>query len=462
MNNTDYISPFSNRYGSESMRYVFSNQFKHSTWRKLWVLLAQVEKDLGLNITTEQIVEMTDNINNIDFERVAAIEQQTQHDVMAHILAFGEQCPKAKPIIHLGATSCYVTDNTDVIQQKIALTIVKQKLLEVIDGLLTFADKYADTPTMAYTHYQVAQPTTVGKRASMWLQDLMMDLEQLNFQLEHLKPLGCKGATGTAASFMELFEQDQQKVLDLEYKIVQNLGFKEAYPISGQTYTRKQDFNVMQVLSDIAQSASKFAIDVRLLSNLGEIQEPHSSTQVGSSAMPHKSNPIKCEKITSLARFVVCTTQNTANTASVQWLERTLDDSANRRICISEAFLATDEILSTYKKVVTGLDVDEKTIQKHLENELPSLIMESILMAGVTHGGDRQELHELLRKYTHNMLPLSYPLVYLKSAVENEPKFNLTHDEIESLFQLRNLTGLAEQQTKNYINYVKMKVKNEQ
>lgn len=442
-----YTSPFSNRYGSDTMRRIFDDRYKFVTWRKLWVALARAEQDLGLNITDEQINEMGANVNNIPFHEAREYEKETKHDVMAHILAFGDQCPAAKPIIHLGATSCYVTDNTDVILQARALLLVRQRLIEVLMVLIRFARQYDDVVTVGYTHYQAAQPTTVGKRACMWIQDLIMDLDEVSRQLGNLKFLGCKGATGTAASFLELFDGNEEKVEQLEQKIAEAMGFDNVFPISGQTYTRKQDFNVIQCLAGIAQSASKFANDIRLLSNLGEVVEARGANQVGSSAMPYKANPINCERINSLGRLVISHLQSCATTTATQWMERTLDDSANRRIIIPESFIAIDEILITYTAVINRLYVNRSTIRRHVLEHEYLFLTEPILMHAVKHGGDRQELHGKIRKLID-----SVDSTELWERVVSDPDFHLTEDDLSAM---RNkLSGLAVHQTRRYLDSI--------
>lgn len=442
-------SPFDQRYGSSTMRSIFSDAHKYATWRKLWVALAEAEKSLGLHITDDQIKEMTDNICNIDFDRAAEYERQTHHDVMAHILTFGDQCPTAKPIIHLGATSCFVTDNTDFIQQCCALVLTRYRLVDVINILSKVAYKYKEVPTVGYTHYQKAQPTTIGKRMCMWIQDLVMDLDELDHQLESIKMLGCKGATGTAASFLELFDGDTEKVIELERKIASSVGLVEVYDISGQTYTRKQDFRVLQVLSGIAQSASKFANDMRLLSNLGEITERYSEDQVGSSAMPYKVNPLNCERINSLSRLVICNLQNTAMTAATQWMERTLDDSANRRVVIPETFMAIDEVLTTYKKIAENMVIHTGVIEEHYTTSLPLFITEPLLMLLVKRGGDRQRLHGEIQKIlrTHGDDEIRTELVH---------HFDVTAKELACLE--KRLTGLAVVQTEQFLKEIKEKL----
>ena len=365
-----YENPLCGRYASDEMKHLFSDDVKFSTWRKLWIALAEAEKELGLNITDEQIAQMKEHIHDIDYESAAAHEREVRHDVMAHVHTFGEAAPLAKPIIHLGATSCYVGDNTDVIRMRDGLLLIRKLLISAIAALADFAEKHKDLPTLAYTHFQAAQPTTVGKRATLWLNDLMLDLQQLEFQLENLKLLGCKGTTGTQASFMELFDGDEEKCRALDQKIADKMGFASCVPVSGQTYSRKVDFQVLAVLSGIAQSATKFSNDIRLLSHEKEVDEPFETKQIGSSAMAYKRNPMRSERICSLARYVICDLQNAAMTTTGQWFERTLDDSANKRLSVPEAFLATDAILSLYINVISGMRVYPEVIRKHLNEEL--------------------------------------------------------------------------------------------
>ena len=389
-----YENPLCKRYAGREMQEIFSDDRKFSTWRRLWLALAESEQQLGLDITDEQLDEMRAHLYDIDYATAAAREREVRHDVMAHIYTFGLACPKAKPIIHLGATSCFVGDNTDVILQRDALLRIRRLLLSAIAALADFAEKYKAQPALAYTHFQAAQPTTMGKRATLWMQDLVMDLDHLDFALSRLKLLGCRGTTGTAASFLELFDGDTDKVRRLEALIAEKLGFDAVYAVSGQTYTRKADYFTLSVLSGIAQSAMKFSGDVRLLSHLKAVDEPFESGQVGSSAMAYKRNPMRSERMTSLARYVIADAMNPAMTAGTQWLERSLDDSANRRISIPEAFLATDGILTLYINVISGLKVYPKVLEKQLNEELPFMATEDILMYCVKNGGDRQTLHD--------------------------------------------------------------------
>lgn len=450
-----YENPLCGRYAGEDMKRLFSDDFKFSTWRRLWIALAESEKELGLEISAAQIEQMKAHINDIDYDAAARHEHEVRHDVMAHVLTFGECCPDAKPIIHLGATSCYVGDNTDIIRMREALRLVRRKLINAIAALRGFAQEHKDTPTLAYTHFQAAQPTTVGKRATLWAYDLLNDLEQLEYQLGRLELLGCKGTTGTGASFLELFDGDEEKVMRLEALIAEKMGFDRCAPVSGQTYSRKVDFSVLQVLSAIAQSASKFSSDIRLLSHLKEVDEPFEAKQIGSSAMAYKRNPMRSERIASLSRFVINDVQNAAFTASSQWLERTLDDSANRRLSIPEAFLAIDGILNLYINIVTGMRVYPAVCRKHLDDELPFVASENILMYCVKHkGGDRQELHERIR--VHSVAAAQQVKLYgekndLIERIMADPAFNLNKEELNELCDARGFTGMAEHQTEKFI-----------
>ena len=392
-----YESPLSARYADAEMKFIFSPDKKFRTWRKLWIALAQAEKELGLDITQEQIDEMAAFQDEINYEVAEAREKVVRHDVMSHVYAFGEQCPKARPIIHLGATSCYVGDNTDIIVMHDALRLVRTKLVQVIRALSVFALKYKDLPTLAFTHFQPAQPTTVGKRATLWLQDLLMDLEDVEYQLSKAKLLGSKGTTGTQASFLELFDGDRQKVKKLDHLIAEKMGYQDCFAVSGQTYSRKLDSQMLSILSGIAQSAAKFSNDIRLLQHLKEVEEPFEKTQIGSSAMAYKRNPMRTERMASLARYVMVDSLNPAITAATQWFERTLDDSANKRISVPEAFLAVDGILNLYVNVTDGLVVYPKVIDQRLRKELPFMATENIMMDAVKRGADRQQLHERIR-----------------------------------------------------------------
>lgn len=454
-----YENPLCERYSSQRMKYLFSDDYKFSTWRKLWVALAESEKELGLDITEEQINEMRSHITDIDYEAAAKYEKDLRHDVMAHIKTFGECCPKSAGIIHLGATSSFVGDNTEIIRMREGLKEIRAMLISVISELYIFADKYKNLPCLAYTHFQSAQPTTVGKRATIWLNELLLDLSDLDHQLSSLKFFGCKGTTGTGASFMALFNNDIKKVNLLEALIAEKMGFYDSYPVSGQTYSRKIDYNILSVLCGIAQSASKFATDIRLLSHLKEIDEPFESKQVGSSAMAYKRNPMRSERICSLSRYVITDVLNPAFTASSQWLERTLDDSANRRISIPEAFLATDAILSLYINIISKMTVYPKVIEKHLNEELPFMATENILMHCVKAGGDRQALHEAIR--THSVAAAKRIKSEgaendLFSRILSDPIFALTKDELFNVADPKSFIGCAPEQTESFLTkYVK-------
>ncbi len=453
MENNKYVTPLSGRYASQEMNQLWSNDSKYSTWRKLWVALAETEKELGIEITDEQIKEMKENINNIDYDIVSQREKECRHDVMAHVYEFGLKCPNAKPIIHLGATSCYVTDNTDVILMTQALQMVKEKLLIVMDHLKEFAFKNKAITCLGYTHFQPAQLTTVGKRATLWLQDLLEDLEELEFVQSHMKLLGCKGTTGTQESFMKLFK-DEEKVKQIDGKIAKKMGFEKVYAVSGQTYTRKLDARVLNVLSQIAQSCSKFANDMRLLQHEKELEEPFEKGQIGSSAMAYKRNPMRSERINSLARHVLTLTIDPAITASTQWLERTLDDSANKRICIPEAFLAVDSILILYANISKNIVVYPNVIKTNMMQELPFMATEEILMNAVLKGGDRQELHEKIRIYSmeagKQVKELGKPND-LVDRIANDTTFGLTKEEIIQALNPDHLCGRASQQVEDFI-----------
>ena len=453
-----YENPLCRRYASREMQEIFSDARKFSTWRKLWVALAESEKELGLDITDAQIAEMKAHLYDIDFTVADAREREVRHDVMAHIYAYGQVCPNAKPIIHLGATSCYVGDNTDLILQRDALLHIRSQLIHTIAALADFADRYRELPTLAWTHYQAAQPTTVGKRATLWMQDLMMDLDRLDFTLSRLRLHGCRGTTGTGASFLELFDGDADKVRELEKKIAAKLGFASVYPVSGQTYTRKVDYFTLSVLSGIAQSAMKFSGDIRLLSHMKEVDEPFESGQVGSSAMAYKRNPMRSERITSLARYVMADALNPAMTAGVQWFERTLDDSANRRISIPEAFLATDGILTLYLNVISGLTVYPKVIEKHLMEELPFMATENILMYCVKHGGDRQTLHEAIRRHSvavGKAIKQDGADNDLLDRIAADPAFGIDRKTVDEIIRTSNFTGIAAEQVRDYLTEVR-------
>lgn len=440
------------------MQYVFSPDFKFGTWRKLWIALAEAEKELGIDITDEQIDEMKAHVDDIDYDMAAQKEKEVRHDVMAHVLTFGEACPKAKPIIHLGATSCFVGDNTDIIQMREGLLVLREELLACIKTLRDFAMKNKALATLAFTHFQAAQPTTVGKRATLYIQDLINDLDNLDFQLSRLRLLGCKGTTGTAASFLELFEGDDEKVKALDKAIAQKTGFDGTYVVSGQTYSRKVDYNVLSVLCSIAQSATKFSNDIRLLSHLKEVEEPFESKQIGSSAMAYKRNPMRSERMASLARYVICDSMNPAITASAQWFERTLDDSANRRIAIPEAFLAVDAILALYNNIIGGLTLYPRIIAKHLSDELPFMATENILMYCVSKkGGDRQVLHEAIRQHSvaaSKAVKLEGKENDLLDRILKDATFGLSKEELDSILDVIAFTGRAEKQVEEYISEV--------
>ena len=455
MSTNTYESPLNSRYASKEMQYIFSPDKKFSTWRKLWIALAESEKELGLDITDEQIAEMKEHIYDINYDVAKEREKEVRHDVMSHVFAYGVQCPKAKGIIHLGATSCYVGDNTDIIIMTEALQLVKKKLVNLIGELAKFAEANKDLPTLAFTHFQPAQPTTVGKRATLWLEDLMMDLEDVDYQLSKAKLLGCKGTTGTQASFLELFEGDHEKCKKLDRKIAAKMGYDSSFPVSGQTYPRKLDSQMLNVLSLIAQSAYKFSNDIRLLQHLKQIEEPFEKSQIGSSAMAYKRNPMRSERIGSLARYVIVDALNPAITAATQWFERTLDDSANKRISIPEAFLAVDAILNLYINVVDGLVVYDKVIYQQFMREIPFMATENIMMDAVKKGGDRQELHERIR--VHSMaagrtVKIEGKDNNLAELIANDPAFGLTLDEINAVMKPENFVGRAPQQVEDFLN----------
>ena len=452
-----YLSPFSTRYASKDMQFLFSAQNKFSLWRKLWIILAESEQALGLPITDEQIAEMKAHQNDIDFDVAAAYEKKLRHDVMAHIHAWGDQCPTARPIIHLGATSCYVGDNADVLILRDALKLVRARLLAVIQALSQFAEEHAAQPCLAFTHFQSAQPTTVGKRATLWLNDLTLDLEEIDFCLNTLKPLGCKGTTGTQASFLELFHGDFEKVKKLDSLISEKMGFAAAVPVSGQTYSRKTDSRVLNALSQIGQSAHKFANDIRLLAHKKEIEEPFEKNQIGSSAMASKRTPMRSERMTALSRFLISNAQNGAMTAAEQWFERTLDDSANRRLSLAEGFLCADAILSLYLNIASGLVVYDKVIEKHLKEELPFMATENILMDAVERGGDRQELHEHIRVHSiaaANAVKMEGKPCDLLSRIAADPAFQADEETLEKALLPENYIGCAAMQTREYLNTV--------
>lgn len=449
-----YESPLCERYASARMQYIFSPDFKFTSWRKMWLYLAEAEKELGLDITDEQLDEIRAHLNDVDYDAAAAYEKRLRHDVMAHLRAFADQCPKAGPILHLGATSCYVGDNTDVWQLSEALKSLRGQLLGVMAALSDFALKNADVPTLAYTHFQAAQPTTVGKRATLWLQDFLMDFDRLTFELSRLKPLGCKGTTGTGASFLMLFNGDEAKVRALEGLIARKMGFESCVAVSGQTYTRKVDAFVLNVLSGIAQSASKMATDLRLLSHLKEFDEPFESEQVGSSAMAYKRNPMRSERVCSLARYVMTDALNPAWTAATQWMERTLDDSANRRIALPEAFLAADAILTLCRNLISGGRVYPGVMRRHLNEEMPFMATENILMRAVELGGDRQKLHEKIREYsveTAARVKLEGGENDLLDKLKADPAFHLDDAALAEILDVKQFIGCAPSQTRAFV-----------
>ncbi|MDR1065581.1 MAG: adenylosuccinate lyase [Oscillospiraceae bacterium] len=452
-----YVSPLSSRYASREMLYLFSADKKFSTWRRLWVALARAEKTLGLGITDAQLAEMVAHIEDIDYGYAAEMEKKLRHDVMAHVHAFGKAAPSAMPIIHLGATSCYVGDNTDIIITREALRLVREKLLRAVAALADFAEKYKSTPALGFTHFQPAQLVTVGKRACLWINELMLDLGELTHRLDSLRLLGSKGTTGTQASFMELFGGDHEKVKRLETLIAEEMGFDAVTPVSGQTYSRKEDYFTLAALSGVAQSAAKFATDMRLLSHLKECEEPFETNQIGSSAMPYKRNPMRCERICALARYVISDAANAAQTASAQWFERTLDDSANKRISVPEAFLAVDAILNIYINVASGIRVYPKVIERHINDELPFMATENIMMKAVKLGGDRQALHEAIRVHSvaagaavkergeANDLP---------ARIAADPLFNITEAELRAELDAAKYIGRAPEQVTEYLRDV--------
>ena len=452
-----YTSPLSQRYASKEMQYIFSQDKKFRTWRRLWIALAEAEKELGLNITEEQIEELKAHVDDINYDVAREREALVRHDVMSHVYAYGVQCPKAKGIIHLGATSCYVGDNTDLIVMTEALQLVKKKLVNVISELSKFAEEYKALPTLAFTHFQPAQPTTVGKRASLWLMELKLDLDDLDYVIDSMRLLGSKGTTGTQASFLELFDGDHERIKKLDKMIAEKMGFADVYPVSGQTYSRKVDSRVLNVLAGIALSAHKFSNDIRLLQHLKEIEEPFEKNQIGSSAMAYKRNPMRSERMASLANYVMSDAMNPMLTSATQWFERTLDDSANKRISIPEAFLAIDGILDLYLNIVDGLVVYPKVIEKRLMAELPFMATENIMMDAVKAGGDRQELHERIRELSmeagknvkvhgleNNLLEL----------IANDKAFNLTLDELKKTMDPSKYTGRAKEQVEEFLTDV--------
>lgn len=454
MSNDRYVSPLSERYASKEMQYIFSPDKKFRTWRRLWIALAETEKELGLGITDEQIEELKAHADDINYDVAREREKAVRHDVMSHVYAYGVQCPKAKGIIHLGATSCYVGDNTDIIIMSEALKLVRKKLINVIAELAKFAEAQKSQPTLAFTHFQPAQPTTVGKRATLWMQEFEMDLEDLDYVLGSLKLLGSKGTTGTQASFLELFDGDQEKIDKIDPMIAQKMGFKACYPVSGQTYSRKVDTRVLNILAGIAASAHKFSNDIRLLQHLKEIEEPFEKTQIGSSAMAYKRNPMRSERIASLSRYVMIDALNPAVTSAAQWFERTLDDSANKRLSVPEGFLAVDGILDLCLNVVDGLVVYPKVIEKRLMSELPFMATENIMMDAVKAGGDRQELHEKIRELSMEAgkhVKAEGKDNDLLELIAADPAFNLSLDELKAAMDLSRYTGRAKEQVEAFL-----------
>lgn len=453
-----YSSPLNSRYASPEMSYIFSDDMKFKTWRRLWVALAEGEKELGLNITEEQIEELKANIDNINYEDAEKKEKEIRHDVMSHVHAYGLQCPKAKGIIHLGATSCYVGDNTDLIIMREALILVKKKIINILSSLKDFSLKYKDLPTLGFTHFQPAQLTTVGKRATLWMEELILDLENLDFVISNLKLRGVKGTTGTQASFMKLFNEDESKVKCLDKIVAEKMGFKDTYPVTGQTYSRKVDSIILNTLSEIAQSAYKFSNDLRLLQSMKEVEEPFEKNQIGSSAMAYKRNPMRSERIGALSRYIIIDSLNPAITAGTQWFERTLDDSANKRIAVPEAFLALDGVLNLYLNISSNLVVYPKVIETHVNNEIPFMATENIMMEAVKRGGDRQELHEKIR--VHSMSAAKEVKEYgrendlIKRIIE-DPSFKMSKDEILSIIDPKKFVGRAPNQVVEFIeNFV--------
>ena len=457
MSNDRYTSPLSERYASKEMQYIFSPDKKFRTWRKLWIALAETEKELGLDITDEQIEELKAHADDINYDVAKEREKVVRHDVMSHVYAYGKQCPKAKGIIHLGATSCYVGDNTDIILMSEALEIVRKKLINVIAELAKFADEHKNLPTLAFTHFQPAQPTTVGKRATLWMQEFMMDLEDLEYVKGSLKLLGSKGTTGTQASFLELFDGDQETIDKIDPMIAKKMGFETCYPVSGQTYSRKVDTRVVNVLAGIAASAHKMSNDIRLLQHLKEIEEPFEKTQIGSSAMAYKRNPMRSERIASLSRYVMVDAMNPAITSATQWFERTLDDSANKRLSVPEGFLAIDGILDLCLNVVDGLVVYPKVIEKRLMSELPFMATENIMMDAVKAGGDRQELHERIRELSMEAgktVKVEGKDNNLLELIAADPAFNLSLEDLQKSMDPKKYIGRAKEQTERFVNEV--------
>ena len=457
MSTDRYQSPLSERYASKEMQYIFSPDMKFRTWRRLWIALAETEKELGLNITQEQIDELKAHVDDINYDVAKEREKQVRHDVMSHVYAYGVQCPKAKGIIHLGATSCYVGDNTDIIVMTEALKLVKKKLINVIAELAKFADEHKALPTLAFTHFQPAQPTTVGKRATLWMQEFMLDLEDLDYVISTMKLLGSKGTTGTQASFLELFDGDQETIDKIDPMIAEKMGFKECYPVSGQTYSRKVDTRVLNVLAGIAASAHKFSNDIRLLQHLKEVEEPFEKSQIGSSAMAYKRNPMRSERIASLSRFVMVDALNPAVTSATQWFERTLDDSANKRLSVPEGFLAIDGILDLCLNVVDGLVVYPKVIEKRLRSELPFMATENIMMDAVKAGGDRQELHERIRELSMEAgknVKVEGKENNLLELIAADPAFNMSLEDLQKTMEPSRYTGRAQVQVEALLKNV--------
>ena len=454
MNQNKYESPLSSRYASQEMQYIFSPDKKFSTWHRLWIALARAEMELGLPVTQAQVSQLEEHVDDIDYEAAARYEKELRHDVMAHIHAYGDQCPDAMPIIHLGATSCYVGDNTDVIIMREGLMLVRDKLVRVLNNLAKFADTYKALPTLGFTHFQAAQLTTVGKRATLWMNELLMDLHEVEYRIEHLQLLGSKGTTGTQASFLELFDNDYGKVRQLDGIIAKKMGFEGCVPVSGQTYSRKVDFRVLSVLAQIAQSAAKFSNDMRLLQHMKEMEEPFEKNQIGSSAMAYKRNPMRCERMAALARYLMIDSLNPAITAATQWFERTLDDSANKRLSIAEGFLCCDAILNLYLNVSEGLVVYPKMIEKHLREELPFMATENIMMDAVRRGGDRQELHERIREHSMaaaRQVKMEGGQNDLIARIAADPMFGVTEEELQGILSPEKYTGCAAMQTEDFL-----------
>ena len=449
-----YISPLSGRYAGSKMQYLFSQEHKFRTWRRLWVALAESERELGLNISEEQIQELKAHQDDINYREAELREREIRHDVMSHIYAYGLQCPKAAPIIHLGATSCYVGDNTDIIIMREGLELIKKEIVSIISILSDFAEKYRSQPALAFTHFQPAQPTTVGKRATLWIQDLVMDLEDIEYVSSGLRLLGCKGTTGTQASFLELFSGDHEKCIRLDQLIAEKMGFAGCVAVSGQTYTRKFDTRVLSVLSGVAQSAHKFSNDLRLLQHLKEVEEPFEKDQVGSSAMAYKRNPMRSERMAGLCNFVMSNVSNAYMTGSTQWFERTLDDSSNRRLSIAEGFLAADGILRLYRNIADGLVVYPRVIENHLNTELPFMATENILMDAVKAGGDRQKLHERIRQYSMEagrLIKEEGQSNILLDLIASDPDFDLNAEELKAKLKPSDYVGRAPRQTEDYL-----------